>query len=251
VLNGSGGTEQGGTFVEEGGSPTTGTTGGAASPAGGSNDGGADGTAGEATTGATAGASAGGSGTAGTSAAAGQSSGGTTSVGGGTNSTGGLTGLTGGVGGAGTAGSGGTSATGGAGGTGSVPAGCSLVAGYVVCPTGATNDVATATCASIGMRLIRIDSAAENAWLASVLTNNSWIGASDAAVEGEWRWADGTLFWLGTSTGSAQNGLYSAWTFRSPSSNPAGEDCAKLVSSVQTWNAILCSTPLGFACEAY
>lgn len=40
-----------------------------------------------------------------------------------------------------------------------------------------------------------------------------WLGGSDAAIEGEWRWADGPeagiLFWLGGSSGSTTT--YAAW----------------------------------------
>ena len=48
-----------------------------------------------------------------------------------------------------------------------------------------------------------------------------WVGGSDAAVEGQWRWVtgpegqtnngQGLLFWSGGASGSAQNGLFATW----------------------------------------
>jgi hypothetical protein len=88
-------------------------------------------------------------------------------------------------------------------------------------------------CVAKGMRLVRIDDAAENAWVqatafANVPPNDNrlavwrWLGATEIAVPGEWRWTDGTLFWLGGSNGSAQNGLYANWVSGSPKTT--GED---------------------------
>ena len=102
----------------------------------------------------------------------------------------------------------------------------------------------------MGMRLIRVDSSAENDWLASAVTN-SWIGASDADVEGEWRWSDGTLFWLGEIDGTAQNGCYTAWNAASPSAVPPAADCARITSSTRLWVHVMCKSVLPFVCEAY
>jgi hypothetical protein len=99
------------------------------------------------------------------------------------------------------------------------------------------------------MRLIRVDSAAEDDWLFATLPN-SWIGAGDAAVEGEWRWDDGTLFWLGNSTGSAQGSLYTDWAFNEPASAPPAADCGKINTS-GTWVAVLCNSTYPYVCEAY
>jgi hypothetical protein len=111
-----------------------------------------------------------------------------------------------------------------------------------------TYDVAAATCASMGMQLIRVDSAAENDWLASE-ANDSWIGASDVTVEGEWRWTDGTLFWLGGINGAAQDGLFSAWGALSPSGSPPAADCARIEGNDSTWIHVFCSLSLPFVCE--
>jgi hypothetical protein len=99
------------------------------------------------------------------------------------------------------------------------------------------------------MRLIRIDSAAEDDWLFAAMPD-SWIGASDAAVEGEWRWDDGTLFWLGAQTGSPQGNLYSDWALNSPKGTPLDADCAKM-NAAGTWVVVLCPSTFTYVCETY
>ena len=37
-----------------------------------------------------------------------------------------------------------------------------------------------------------------------------WMGADDLAVEGEWRWTDGALFWLGDPPGQPRSDDVSA-----------------------------------------
>jgi len=70
--------------------------------------------------------------------------------------------------------------------------------------------------------LSTITSQAENDFIFERLQGNGWIGASDATVEGEWRWVTGPegredngkglLFWLGErANGMAVDGVYSNW----------------------------------------
>jgi hypothetical protein len=166
----------------------------------------------------------------------------------------------GGTGGGG-AGSGGA-ATGGSGGAPSI-AGCETrsyeSSNYLVCTSEATWIAAEAACASVGMFLVRVDSAAENQWLfdtayeVNPLSDALWIGGSDAAVEGEWRWTDGTLFWLGTSTGAAQGGLFTNWYANHPSGNQAN-DCVVIDLGPETspgWYANRCDAGTNaYACES-
>ncbi|MFK7836307.1 MAG: VCBS domain-containing protein [Sulfitobacter sp.] len=79
-----------------------------------------------------------------------------------------------------------------------------------------TIDQADAMATAEGGRLASIRSQAENDFVGDLLVNtdvDAWIGASDSAVEGEWRWVtDGNdLFWQGDVDGSAQNGAYTNW----------------------------------------
>jgi len=70
-----------------------------------------------------------------------------------------------------------------------------------------------------------------------------WLGGTDSAVEGDWRWIDdpgvpadesGILFWRGTSSGSAQNGMYTAWNSGEP--NDLGDEDALQVTTAGNWN---------------
>lgn len=85
------------------------------------------------------------------------------------------------------------------------------------------------------------------------------IGASDSAVEGEWRWVtgcegledggQGRLFWLGNSTGSSIGGNYSNWYAGNPS-NTSNEDVAnKLYPYGYTWNDANWATPYAYVIE--
>ncbi|HEY9833129.1 MAG TPA: DUF4347 domain-containing protein [Stenomitos sp.] len=98
---------------------------------------------------------------------------------------------------------------------------------YVQAPslpwTNARDAAATRTNLGLQGYLATITSQPENDFIANKLEGNGWIGASDAAVEGEWRWVTGpeagTLFWQGNSTtqpGQAGpvNGQYSNWSTR-------------------------------------
>ena len=70
----------------------------------------------------------------------------------------------------------------------------------------------------------------------------SWLGASDLALVGEWRWTDGALFWLGGSNGSAQSGLYANWLNNSPTDVGAATDCGILQYST-LWRDLDCDSP--------
>ena len=84
--------------------------------------------------------------------------------------------------------------------------------------------------------LATITSATENVFVIDKLQGNGWIGASDAAVEGQWRWVTGpetgTLFWQGTQTGTSVSGLYNNWTSGVEPNNSPNEDYAHIIQSL-------------------
>lgn len=96
--------------------------------------------------------------------------------------------------------------------------------------------------------LVTVTSSAENAFVAARLGADGWVGASDSALEGDWKWVTGpetgTSFWSGTSGGSAVSGRYSNWNPGEP--NQAGEeDCAQFYSSSGRWNDLSCGNNIG------
>ena len=59
-----------------------------------------------------------------------------------------------------------------------------------------------------------------------------WIGANDAENEGTWKWVTGpeagTVFWLGQSNGTPQNGLFYFWNTGEPNDFQGNEDYAHI-----------------------
>lgn len=111
-------------------------------------------------------------------------------------------------------------------------------------------------CTVVGMRLVRVDDANENQWLftnantPNGVSSDVWLGATDGAVEGEWRWTDGELFWVGDQAGTPQNGLFNGWYFREPN-NVNEEDCLTLETAAKPeWYDHQCHLTLSYVCES-
>ena len=86
--------------------------------------------------------------------------------------------------------------------------------------------------------LATITSKAENDFAFSKTQALGWIGGSDSAVEGEWRWMDGPeagqQFWQGLATGNSVGGLYNNWANGEPN-NAGNEDYTHFLGNGQ-WN---------------
>ena len=146
---------------------------------------------------------------------------------------------------------------------GACPSGCTggIYAGhrYIFCIDPLTWFAADTACKAEGLRLVRIDGAAELAWVKStafapVGANNSntywrWIGANAQAVSGEWRWLDGAQFWQGTQTGGPVGGLFSSWS----TAQPGKDTCAEMENGPTTsyWTSMVCTSLQPYVCELY
>jgi hypothetical protein len=97
-----------------------------------------------------------------------------------------------------------------------------------------------------------INSAAENTFVTSLILGGTWIGGSDATVEGEWRWIAGpeagTMFWLGAAAGSSQNGLYANWSGGEPNNSGGNEDGIELRTN-GSWNDTNVAGSRGYVIE--
>jgi hypothetical protein len=130
---------------------------------------------------------------------------------------------------------------------------------YAFCSDAVDYATAAANCEALSMSLVRINDADEKNWLRSVRfvaaggDNTSatwpWLGASDEAVAGEWRWADGTQFWQGNQTGAPVAGLYANWAAGQPVSK---DSCGAMQNNPNDsfWSAQPCSSPHPYTCES-
>ncbi len=109
----------------------------------------------------------------------------------------------------------------------------------------AAQSTATATTlGGVAGQLVTIGSASENALIASFaqsMSNSVWIGASDQAAEGVWRWYAGTTpsaqFWQGGGTGYNVGDAYTLWQSGEPSNGGGTEHFAYLETD-GTWNDV-------------
>jgi hypothetical protein len=80
--------------------------------------------------------------------------------------------------------------------------------------------------------LVTIFSAGENAFVLSLIApveHSVWIGASDRAVEGVWRWVTGEQFWQGGGGGApGPDVFYANWDLGQPDDFGAGQDVATI-----------------------
>lgn len=103
----------------------------------------------------------------------------------------------------------------------------------------------------VGGYIAQSNSAAENAYLHSMINASTWIGGSDSAVEGTWVYTGGAeagqVFWIGTASGSAQNGFYTNWINAQPN-NSGNQDRIEMQVSGQ-WNDALAGNLRPFLVE--
>lgn len=127
---------------------------------------------------------------------------------------------------------------------------------YRYIPTGLNFADATAAANArmlngVGGYLTNIGDLAENNFVRGMISNTAYIGGTDSVVEGEWRWLGGDnagdMFWLGTSGGSVQNGLYNSWNGGEP--NQSGNEDALELRTNGGWNDINGATVQGYVVE--
>ena len=89
-----------------------------------------------------------------------------------------------------------------------------------------------------------------NQFVATLLTSETWIGATDLLLEGAWLWVDaGDIFWTGRERGNAVNGAYVNWSDDEPNNN-SNADCARILPEADgTWADLDCTTLLSAVCE--
>ena len=108
-------------------------------------------------------------------------------------------------------------------------------------------------CQSLGASwdLTSVLSAEEHTFVVSFTSSEIWLGGNDRAVEGQWRWPDGTLFWSGTGSGSPQPdaGTYTNWYGGSEPNDSDNSDCMRTYSSSERWSDRYCSLDRRSVCK--
>jgi hypothetical protein len=104
--------------------------------------------------------------------------------------------------------------------------------GYWFCATKTKREPARMLCANLGGDFVIIDDAQENAMVADKIAADSYIGYSDAKVEGTFIWVDGS------------KGTYTNWDTK----QPTVEDFAFMEKSNGKWKVTI-DVPMAFVCE--
>lgn len=109
--------------------------------------------------------------------------------------------------------------------------------------TGARNAAEDLTYFGLQGYLATLTSQEESQFAGEQSPGTGWIGASDAAAEGTWRWVTGpetgTVFWMGAVNGEPVNDEFSFWNDGEPN-NFGEEDYAHITDSsignIGSWN---------------
>ncbi|XP_059848126.1 C-type lectin domain family 10 member A-like isoform X3 [Hypanus sabinus] len=101
-----------------------------------------------------------------------------------------------------------------------------------------TWDDAQRHCELLDAHLVVINNAEEQEFLINTLQSRYWIGLSDAASEGDWRWVDGTDY-----SSSSSN-----WSKGEPNDEKNAEDCVETFDNGK-WNDLPCVTSQSWICE--
>jgi len=138
------------------------------------------------------------------------------------------------------------------------PAGCTGVPfgghGYLFCDGDLAWDAARAACDAAGLRLVRVDTTAENDFLwatASTTIGDFFIGARVESGATVWRWVDGTELWDGILGGSAVGGVFAAWEADQPDDNGPPSCAVARDRMMGLWHDTSCTTPNDYVCERY
>ncbi len=96
-------------------------------------------------------------------------------------------------------------------------------------------------CAGMTGYLAVINSAAENTFVFGLATGDRWLGGSDAAAEGTWRWvtiSGQPIFCIAAGVGNcpAQPGYYTNWAVGDPNNQTGAEHYLEMYGSNGTWN---------------
>lgn len=125
---------------------------------------------------------------------------------------------------------------------------------YWFCLNDRPQRYARSRCQLVGMDLAVIETRDENEFIRRALgIEHAYIGGSDAAREGDWRWLGRDLqFWSGGALGSAPAGVFTNWALGHPAiALGTFQDCATIWPLDGLWRAEDCNLPDAYVCERF
>jgi hypothetical protein len=101
-----------------------------------------------------------------------------------------------------------------------------------------------------GWDLASIRSDAVDQFIANLISDETWIVASDVAQEGRWVWMDdGTAFWDVDTDAGVVDGEYAHWNSTEPNGGVT-TNCARIVPRVgNAWADLPCDNTVAALCE--
>jgi len=104
---------------------------------------------------------------------------------------------------------------------------------------------ADASCQLVGAHLVSIESAAENTFVAGLVSDvatHAWTGLTD-------QWSEGTFVWY-EGPGEALAPVHDGWAAGQPDGDPSDNaDCGLMDGSAATWADQECSETHPYVCE--
>ncbi len=100
--------------------------------------------------------------------------------------------------------------------------------------------------------LVTIRNAVQQSFAESLVSDETWLGATDVTTEGSWLWVtDDEQFWNGAASGSAVASAYTRWLDGDPTGGT--QDCARLAYSMPDdawyWADAQCDDTFGYLCS--
>jgi hypothetical protein len=125
---------------------------------------------------------------------------------------------------------------------------------YRFCATARTWAAADADCASAGLRLVILDDVAEQrfVWerIAAHLGGRGWLGLTDVALEGEWRWWNGApLAFTSWRAGDPDGGLGESCGHFAPPRVENPFDPEPVIVAPEGWVDASCGASVPYVCE--
>lgn len=123
-----------------------------------------------------------------------------------------------------------------------IPAGCTGYRfgghAYAFCANGLAWSAAEASCVAYGAHLTSVGSSAEDSFIRSKLTTDTWIGLYRTSSQCGWRWSSGEAW------------TYQHWSSGQPDGSCGNQDCVQMWwNDYYLWDNMWCNYGRAYVCE--